>query len=191
MWKSENRCSQADRVDFSFKAGRMAMDNKIRSAMAIYHRFGGVVLGDARTAGLLGRYRDAIEKTQEEMKHCGVVQTCTACAAEEAGGCCFKGVEEWYDPLLLSINLLMGVRLPGARSVPEGCLFVGEKGCRLKARHHFCINYLCSRLKDRLDPQNRTNLMAVAGREICCGIELENAIGKVLGSIPGAGSYLR
>jgi hypothetical protein len=116
------------------------------------------------------------------MKQSGVVRTCTVCAVDEKESCCFNGVEDWYDTLLLLINLLMGVDLSTPRKVPEGCLFVGKNGCRLVARYHFCINYLCPKLKDRLDFSRRKNLMAVGGREILCGIELENAIRSTLSS---------
>ena len=162
--------------------GKKEIRAAIREANEFYVRFGETMLADARIMELLEKYRNAIAETQEKMKQSGVVRTCTICAVEEKGGCCFNGVEEWYDALLLFINLLMGVRLPDSREIPKGCLFVGENGCRLIARFHFCINYLCHKLKDRLDPSQRKKLMAVAGREILCGIELENTIRNILTS---------
>ena len=165
----------------------MNLCNKIKAAKDLYRRFGDVMLKDPHVADLLEQYRDAIEQTQQEMKQGGVVQTCTVCAVEETGGCCFNGVEDWYDTMLLFINLLMGVRFPQSRGISDGCLFVGEKGCGLIARYHFCINYLCPKLKDRLSSPRRKKLMAVAGREIHCGIELENAIGNILDDNPESG----
>jgi hypothetical protein len=43
-------------------------------------------------------------------------------------------VEEWYDPVLLLINRLLGADLPERREVPDNCFFLGEKGCKIPAR---------------------------------------------------------
>ncbi len=80
------------------------------------------------------------------MQHSEIVNTCSACAQDKAGSCCMQDVEEWYDPILLLINLLMGAKLPNFREIPGHCLFVGRNGCKLVAGYSFCVNYLCPRL---------------------------------------------
>lgn len=129
----------------------------------------------------LETYRNAASLTFEQMDRAGVIRACSACAAGSGGSCCFQGVEEWYDDILLLINLLLGVVLPETREVPDGCFFVGQKGCRLLARHAFCVNYLCPALNEVLDPAERTKLFSISGNELLCGWELEKNLRRRLG----------
>jgi hypothetical protein len=78
--------------------------------------------------------------------------------------------------VLLLINLLFGVELPERREIPEGCFFVGEKGCRLLARHTFCVNYLCPVLIRSLERKEKRELATVSGEEILAGWELEKKL---------------
>ena len=126
--------------------------------------------------GDLTRYRRAIALTYEQMGRAGVIQACSACAADSGGSCCFHGVEDWYDDVLLLINLLLGAALPEKREVPDGCFFVGGKGCRLVARHAFCVNYLCPVLNASLDPVERSRLLSISGVDLLCGWELEKTL---------------
>jgi hypothetical protein len=124
----------------------------------------------------LVRYRTAIASTFEQMHQAGVTRTCSLCAAGSGGSCCFHGVEDWYDGVLLLINLLLGVALPERREVHDGCFFVGEKGCRLLARHAFCVNYLCPAVNESLDPVERSKLLSLSGDELLFGWELEKTL---------------
>lgn len=93
-----------------------------------------------------------------------------------------QDVEEWYDPVLLLINRLMGVEFPSSRELAGHCIFVGDKGCKLIARFPFCVNYLCPRLKDLLGTDETQHLMTVAGKELFSGWEAETHLYKWLGS---------
>ena len=67
-------------------------------------------------------------------------------------------MEDHYDGVLLLINLLLGVSIERERRDEQSCPFLGSTGCRLAARDHVCVNYLCLKIRDRLSPS------AVAGR---------------------------
>jgi hypothetical protein len=121
-------------------------------------------------------YRAAISRTYLQMKKTGVLEACSSCARRKSGSCCFRGVEEWYDPTHLLINLFMGVDLQMNREVEDGCLFVGSKGCKLIARHSFCVNYLCPDLVASLTEAERKALAAISGEELLLGWELEKSI---------------
>jgi hypothetical protein len=71
--------------------------------------------------------------------------------------------------------------MPEKREVPDGCFFVGEKGCRLLARHAFCVNYFCPALNEHLDPAKTRKLLSISGNELLCGWELEKALRRLLG----------
>lgn len=139
---------------------------------------------DSSISEHLSAYLKRITATNTLMRQSQIVDTCAACAEEKAGSCCLQEVEEWYDPILLLINLLMGAELPDFRELPGHCLFVGRKGCKLIARYAFCVNYLCPRLKDLLGPAKTQYLNTVAGEELFAGWEVEKAIRNCLNALP-------
>jgi hypothetical protein len=124
---------------------------------------------------LVEPYREAIYKTRRMMEECRMGARCAVCA-DQVGSCCFEEVSGWYDPVLLLMNLLLGVPLPEERLLKGHCFFVGERGCRLLARHSFCVNYLCPDLKSSLGPSLCSRFSSVAGEEIRSGWELEKFI---------------
>lgn len=156
------------------------IEKDIEKARRLRATLGDDLLGQKEIVDGLTMYRNAVSMTYEQMGRAGVIQACSLCAAGPGGSCCFHGVEAWYDDVLLLINLLLGVPLPGKREVPDGCFFLGKKGCRLLARHAFCVNYLCPALNESLDPVERSKLVSIAGYELLCGWELERILRRRL-----------
>jgi hypothetical protein len=152
------------------------IDKETARARDLHRRHGEALSRDPALAALLRDYGRAIAETRETMVRLGIAEACAACAQGSAGSCCSEQVEDWYDHLLLLINLLMGVEIPRHREVPGHCLFVGPDGCKLMARHSFGINYLCPELKARLGAAGTREFLAVAGRELFSGWELERAL---------------
>lgn len=125
----------------------------------------------------LDRYRQEISRTQRLMTDLGVVTGCASCATRiPGGGCCGAGIEDWYDELLLLFNLMLGRNIPNVRVNKNDCLFLGPKGCLLLARHHFCVNYLCSRITGTLGPDDLSALEAQGGAELFVCWELEGIV---------------
>ncbi len=156
------------------------IEELIQSAKKIYASHGDGLSRDKAIRESLSRYHAGIIASNRMMQHSDIVKTCSACAEKKPGSCCMQDVEEWYDPILLLINLLMGSEFPDVREIPGHCLFVGKNGCKLVARYSFCVNYLCPRLKDLLGPSQTQTLMAVAGQELLSGWEAEKSIRKWL-----------
>ncbi|MFC1495633.1 hypothetical protein ACFL6W_10155, partial [Thermodesulfobacteriota bacterium] len=129
-----------------------------------------------RCAGLLKKYRAAIEKSRDLMKDLGVIEICSSCADERLGGCCYYGVETWYSKIVLLMNLLMGIEIQGTRKFEKNCLFVDEKGCRLKARFNPCIHHLCQKIRNTLSHHDFLRLRAVTNHEIKLGVRAESAV---------------
>ena len=141
-------------------------------------------MDDACITRSLQELEDAIEQSWALMRRLRVVEGCGRCdATKQGGGCCGAGIEEWYDEYVLLMNLMLGRDIPEERLDETGCLFLGPTGCRLMARFHFCINYLCHDIKERLSLQEMETLTAQNGREIYCGWVLENAIREKLLSL--------
>ena len=138
------------------------------------------LLEDVRIADLLDRYREAILASHEEMVKTGVVQECEDCEQREGGSCCGIGLENRYSGILLLINLLLDVIIPKERHDTSSCFFLGERGCRLLARHVICVNYLCKKVTDHIDPKTIAALREKEGIELELLFFLQERIRKVL-----------
>lgn len=155
-------------------------EGEILAAKRLHADCGEALLADPALGNLFERYRRSLRGTRAVMEAEGIHAACASCAARVQGGCCFCGVEEWYDPVLLLINLLLGVEIPLSRALEEGCLFVGSGGCMLAAKHSFCLNYLCPSVKAGLKGEAEKRLLSVIGEELLHGWELERCIHRWL-----------
>jgi len=159
------------------------IEEKISSAIALHENIGRRLLEQRDIRRLLEGYETAIEETWRVMEEVGVVSICTACATRDGGSCCGRGIENRFDEVLLLINLLMGSPLPLKPWDETGCWFLGKTGCRIKARHTICVNYLCPRLTMVLEKKDLSRLQEAIGQEVALGFLLEDAIKKWLLSI--------
>jgi hypothetical protein len=149
---------------------------EIMQAGKILSAFGSILREDPEIGLLLREYGNAIQRTTLTMEQEGVSRTCAICDETSRGGCCYPGVEEWYDSTLLAVNLLLGRDIPVIRETPGACFFVGPRGCRLLARHAFCVNYFCPDLTSQLRGLPRKRLNDAAGQELLCGCRLERVV---------------
>ncbi|MGC9194752.1 MAG: hypothetical protein ACP5IL_04765 [Syntrophobacteraceae bacterium] len=135
---------------------------------------------------LIRELRRQVETTDSLMLSCGVAASCSECA-KATGSCCFREMGESYGVIELFANRLLGVELPQNDDVPGSCYFVGEKGCRLKFRHSFCLNYFCPGLLDRLGEKTVLAIQRQIGEQLLAGWQLELALAKHVnwGTIPG------
>jgi hypothetical protein len=162
------------------RAARAGVEAKLVAAEKLARLFGEQIRTDPDLAAGLERYRQAIAASREVMGRSAMVTLCAACARETPGGCCFRQVEEWYDPVLLLISRLLGATLPDRREVPGNCFFLGEKGCQIPARYYFCVNFLCERLKAGIDEDIMKEVLSFSGRELQEGAALEFALRRWL-----------
>ncbi len=149
----------------------------------LYSLHSQAALQDSRIISLLDKYKRAILHTKSLFQKTKVIETCSSCARKNRGSCCFKGMEDNYDSILLFVNLLLGVELPTRREVEEHCFFVGSAGCKLVARYYFCVHYFCPSLEKALGQEKMDHLLRVVGREILAGWELELAIRNFLSEV--------
>ncbi len=103
------------------------VDDLMNDAKKLYARYGEDLSQDKEIKELLNRYQSNITATNLKMQNKAVVKTCSVCATEKAGSCCMQDVEEWYDPKLLLINLLMGAEFPDSRELPGHCFLWAVK----------------------------------------------------------------
>lgn len=157
----------------------------IRTARALFRRWGVLWRADGQVRALAESLGYAIQASREAMEAVGIVHLCRQCEEEEGGSCCGAGIEDRYEPVLLAVNLLLGAPLPDEAAVPGGCFFLGEHGCRLVARHVLCVNYLCLKIQERLPLRNLIRVQEVAGREMEALFLLEEELKRRLRSGQG------
>ncbi len=156
------------------------VEEKIAWAEACYQKFGRQLLEDKTVADLFGKIKSAIHVSHTEMMKTGIVALCRECEQDEGGSCCGAGMENRYDGRLLLINLLLDVNVPQTRRDPKSCFFLGEKGCLLQARHVICINYICRKISDRIDPMEINALREKEGEEVNLLFLLHEQVKKAL-----------
>jgi len=156
------------------------IEEKIAWARRQRHVFGQALLGNEEIAGLLNALKAAAVSSRIEMARTGIVEICRRCDQEEGGSCCGAGIENRYDGWLLLINLLLGAVLPEKRARPDACFFAGENGCLLTARHVLCINYLCKKARDQINPAAIAGLREKEGVEVNALFILHERIKTIL-----------
>jgi len=157
-----------------------SIEEKIAWAETCYQEIGGLFLRDENSVILLNRLEKAVRASRTEMALAGVEDECRACEEREGGSCCGAGLENKYDATLLFINLLLGIQLPKQRSDPSSCLFLGPDGCLLIARQVICVNYLCKKIENHINPSKITVLREKEGVELECLFILHECIKKEL-----------
>ncbi len=114
-------------------------------------------------------YEQVIEKTAWWMRHLRVWERCAACGTSLRQSCCAAEVATWYDRETFLINLLLGVEMPAVPFYEQHCIFLGEHGCTLKARHYYCVHFLCPDLHHSLTQSEKRSLASIVGEEVYRG----------------------
>jgi hypothetical protein len=134
-------------------------------------------------AHMINELKGLISSTRRERYESGMAEICADCGTS-GKDCCGKGIEFKYSKELLIINMLMGAEIPSKRLSENSCYFLTEKGCSLLARHVFCINFLCQKIRDKISSERLKRLQELEGRELELSFRLEEFIKKHLKNHP-------
>ena len=156
------------------------IEERIAWAEHCYGEIKDQLLEDRKVGDLLKRLKHAARSSHREMAAAGVVDECRECEQREGGSCCGAGLENKYSGVLLLINLLLDVKIPQKGLDPSSCIFLGLSGCRLLARHVICVNYICSKISDHIDPGKIASLKEKEGVELELLFHLNERIRNVL-----------
>ena len=151
---------------------------KIEQAQDLFETCGDSLRQDSSIRTLLNKLQECIENTKDNMLKLGVVAECNHCEEQEGGSCCGTGIENKYDVELLLVNLLLEASLRNQQPSQNSCYFLGEKGCKLTARHVLCVNYMCQKLQKKLAREQLISLQTCAGAELDTLFILHEAIKK-------------
>ena len=155
-----------------------SVQDKIEQAHNLLETCGSSLTEDPSIYALLKKLRDCINNTKQSMLTLGVVAECKNCEEKEGGSCCGTGIENKYDVELLLVNLLLKASLQDQQFSQNSCYFLGEKGCKLTARHVLCVNYICEKLQKKLTREELIELQTCAGQELDTLFFLHEAIKK-------------
>ncbi|MBW1974955.1 MAG: hypothetical protein JRI45_05215 [Deltaproteobacteria bacterium] len=136
----------------------------IEEAMKLHKRYSTELL--SFLGDLLVRGYEATKVSRSTMHSLGIDEICKRCDIEEGGSCCAKGLENYYDSVLLLANLIVGVKLPVKRYAENGCFFLGPDGCVLTFRHTICVNYLCRAIYEKIGHENVVRVQKTCGEEM-------------------------
>ena len=155
------------------KCKENGVSSKIALARSLYQRHSQDLLGDKALSEMLLQLDQKIEATQKEMAVTGIVDECADCAIQREGTCCSERTGHKSDVILLLINLLLGKPLPDKAQSTDLCYFLTKSGCALRARPILCVNFVCSRLREKIPHKVMIHLQQTAGYEmdILFGIE--------------------
>ena len=154
------------------------IQEKIEQAHELFETCGDSLRQNPSIRTLLNKLQECIEHTKDSMLKLGVIAECKHCEEQEGGSCCGTGIENKYDVELLLLNLLLAASLRDQQSSENSCYFLGEKGCKLMARHVLCVNYICEKLQKKLTREEIIQLQTCAGEELDTLFVLHEAIKK-------------
>lgn len=165
-------------------SGEISIDAPIEDRIAwaedCYQSQGALFLKNQGLTELLSDLKKAVLSSRRELHLSGIIEECSRCVDKEGGSCCGAGLEDKYSGSLLLINLLLGCNLPHKRPDPKDCYFLGKEGCTLMARHVICVNYLCKKITDKVEPGLLKILREKEGRELEILFILNEKIKKLL-----------
>jgi hypothetical protein len=153
---------------------------KIAWAKQAYRESRDRLRADPEIARLLTRFEEQRTASAAAMVEAGLVAMCRFCEEEDGGSCCGAGLERHYEGVLLLVNLLLGVEIPETRRGRSDCLFLGDRGCLLKARQTICVNYLCDLITMKIPTEKLADLQAREGKELDTLFRLCERIKQVL-----------
>jgi len=157
------------------------IEAKIAWAEELFRVRGEQLRADPIVADLAARLLPAAAASRRAMVAAGIVDICATCERDEGGSCCGAGLENRYDGVTLLINLLLGVELPAARSVPESCYFLGPAGCLLAARDVICVNFVCQKITDQVRLDRLAPMRELEGVELETLFALHTRLTAALG----------
>jgi hypothetical protein len=124
---------------------------KLAVAHDLYGRYGQALVRRPEIMAQLATMEAAERALQAQMVSMAMGVTCTQCAGRQGGGCCSRYMAAENDVLQLLMNMLAGFQVSLQHDDGIECCFLGQAGCVLSFKPMFCLNYICSHIKEDED----------------------------------------
>ena len=125
---------------------------KLAVAHDLYGRYGQALVLRPEIMAQLAAVGAAERALQVQMGAMAMGVTCTQCAGRQGGGCCSRYMAAENDVLQLLMNMLAGFQVSLQHDDGIECCFLGKTGCVLSFKPMFCLNYICSHIKEDGNP---------------------------------------
>jgi hypothetical protein len=122
------------------------VSSKIENAHRLHREFAARLRADQEIQKSLSHLVRLEKNVAEAMRSMGMFELCAECGGRLAGGCCSAKMADETDAMLLLINLSAGFEVSRKRDDYYECCFLGPKGCSLKFKPIYCLNYLCRQI---------------------------------------------
>jgi hypothetical protein len=122
------------------------VSSKIENAHRLHRESGARVRADQEIQKSLNHLVQLEKKVAEAMRSMGIFDLCAECGGQPEGGCCSAKMANETDSMLLLINLSADFEVSRKRDDDYECCFLGPKGCSLKFKPFYCLNYLCRQI---------------------------------------------
>jgi hypothetical protein len=120
--------------------------SKIENAHRMHREFGARLRDDPEIREGLDRLTHLEQGVGEAMGSMGMFELCAECGGRPTGGCCSAKMANETDSMLLLINLCAGFEVSLERDDGYECCFLGPRGCSLRFKPFYCLNYLCRQI---------------------------------------------
>lgn len=148
---------------------------KLALAVDLHARQGNRLVAVPGIVSLMSRIGEAAEGLDQAMAAVVMAALCHRCGSKPTGGCCSLEMANETDSVLLLANMLLGIAVAIQREDGRECSFLGPKGCILRIKPIFCLNYNCDKIRAAAPPALAA-LERATGRLLTLQTELEAAI---------------
>ncbi len=149
---------------------------KLTMATSLYERHGETIKALPEVAFHLAVANDAERAVSAQMSTMNLGARCAQCAIQPGGGCCSSFMANENDVLQLLMNLLAGKKVMKQHDNIVNCGLLGTAGCTLTFKPLFCLNYLCSQIKENEKSSSLTRLEQRTGELLQTQIVLEQLL---------------
>ncbi len=149
---------------------------KRRNAREVFEKIGDELARSAEIKEKLANLIALSESLYGQMASMNMFSLCVTCGRKKGGGCCSAYMANETDAVLLLINLLLGVEVRSRRDDDFECCYLGDKGCTLKIKPMFCLNYNCQAILTGNSPEVLVALEKAASAVLRGQYELEQLL---------------
>jgi hypothetical protein len=113
---------------------------------------------------------------QEQMASLNLAPLCSNCALKPGGGCCSLYMADENDAVLFLINLLAGYPISIQKDDGFECYLLAPRGCILRFKPIFCLNYNCHAIKTHTDAAILSSYLAASAQLLQSQWQMETHI---------------
>ena len=149
---------------------------KLRTAHQLHQQNGEALLALPLVRQGLATLEHQAQLLQEQMASLNLASLCSNCALKSGGGCCSLYMTDENDAVLLLINLLAGYPVAIQKDDGFECYLLGPRGCILRFKPIFCLNYNCHAIKIHTDAAILSSYLAASAQLLQSQWQMETLI---------------